>query len=59
MACSSLVAGFLYPLLVLLIYVLVPAARSIRLRRRLIAAPLPAAQPALIAVAAFAVAIAG
>ncbi|MCZ4096852.1 hypothetical protein C8250_000975 [Streptomyces sp. So13.3] len=59
MACSSLVAGFLYALLVLLIYVLIPAARGIRLRRRLIAALLPAAQPAMIVVAAIAIAIAG
>ncbi len=58
-ACSSLVAGFLYALLVLLIYVLIPAARGIRLRRRLIAALLPAAQPAMIVVAAIAIAIAG
>lgn len=48
-----IVLGFCFALLVTLVYVLIPAARGIRLRRWLIAALLPAAELALIAVAAF------
>ncbi|MEV8205635.1 hypothetical protein [Streptomyces sp. NPDC079189] len=48
-----IVLGFRFVLLVTLVYVLIPAARRIRLRRWLIAALLPAAELALIAGAAF------